>query len=296
MRELTALLVENAKKLPKAQQAKIKKFANRLESYSWVPSNKKESQRMNAFASDQELIVHTLEAAKQYSYPNAYDHTFDIITYWYCLSLFAESDIGETREFVRDLATAFLESKHKDLWMFRRSLQYRLDDDFDDIRGKIESYFISKQNKLESYIWAKEIGLELPSDDNWRFYFRISTDGEFRSRNSLPDNQKRTYFWISTSVYPLNDDQCWEIEVKNMSRTISAWWPVLHEKGIQFEYDDDTYEIRTLKTTPSLRNLKPLIEELENLLDVTFDRNICTKRFSGKIRNKPAIQKWLLDK
>ena len=50
-----------------------------------------------------------------------------------------------------------------------------------------------------------------------------------------------------------------------------------------------------MKTTPSLRNLKLAIKEIETALGIQFNRKMCRKTFRGKIGNKNAVQKWLLE-
>lgn len=71
---------------------------------------------------------------------------------------------------------------------------------------------------------------------------------------------------------------------------ITAWWPIITERTIKL---DNKWKNYKLKTTPSLRNLKNVIQEIEKVLNVKFERNIYLKTFSGKIKNKKAAQNWL---
>jgi len=293
MSELINKINESVVNLSKSEQKKILKFSKRLESYIHVPTNKKEFERMISFASNDFLVNFVLKVLDDYKYPEESKYPFDIVSYWYCICLLALSNIEEARKFPINLGNQFLKIEHNDLFLFRRILAFIKDTAYEPLTKDIENYFLSKQNELESYKWAKEIGLELPSDNNWALFFEISTDGKFRFGNDLTDKEKENRLRITTSVYPLRDKKCWEIELKNWNKTISAWWPTLSKNEIKLEKKRKSY---TLKTEPSLRGLKEVIQEIETALDIKLDRTIYSKRFKGKIKNKSAVQKWLMEK
>ncbi len=95
------------------------------------------------------------------------------------------------------------------------------------------------------------------------------------------------------AVILMNNARIWEIELKNWNNTISAWWPTRSKNEIRLDKKRKNY---TLKIEPSLRGLKEVIQEIETVLETKFDGTIYSKRFKGKIKNKNAAQKWLLDK
>lgn len=292
MRALIKKINESVDAFPKEEKKEILKFTKRLESYIHVPTNKKEVERMLPFAHKDYLIDYILKNINDYKYPEKSEYPFDIISYWYCLALFVQSERKEAKNFVQNLIEKFLNSEHEDLWQFRRFLSaFESTTEYDKAKETIENYFLSKQDSLESYLWAKEIGLELPSDNNWILFFEISTDGEFRFGNDLSEEEKERRLVIKTSAYPLQGKKCWEIELNNWNNSISAWWPNLSEREVIIDNKKNYY----LKTMPSLRNLKELIQELEDHFAINFKRQIYLKTFKGKIKNKNAVQKWLLE-
>jgi len=290
MRVFIEKLNKNAQNLPKNEAKDILKFAKRLESYTHVPSNEKEINRIKIFSSNTFLVNFILKNIEQYPYPNESKYPFDIISYWYCIALFIMSKEEKARGFVINMAEEFMHNEHLDLWQIRRLLEAVNPKEYQNIKEKISSYFISKQEYLESYIWAKKIGLELPKDNSWMFFFEISTDGKFRLGNDLTETEKEQRLRITVSVYPLQGQNCWEIELKNWNNSISAWWPNLSEREIRLSKQNRNYK---LKTKPSLLNLKKVIEEVETEFNVKFNKTIYSKRFKGKIKNKNAVQKWL---
>lgn len=293
MRELIKRINEGAINLSKPEQKEILKFSKRLESYIHVPSNIKEIERMNSFASNTFVVNLIYLELIDYTYPKEGKYPFDKISYWYCICLLMLSNQEDAKKFVLDLGHNFLETQHLDLWQFRRILECTQNPEYKLLTKQIENYFLSKQNELESYKWAKEIDLKLPKDNNWALFFEISTDGRFRFGKDLTDREKENRLRITTSVYPLKGKECWEIELKNWNNTISAWWPVISKNELKLEKKRKKY---ILKTEPSLRNLKTVIEEIEETLNVTFNRTIYSKKFKGEIKNKNAVQKWLLEK
>ncbi|WP_298503501.1 hypothetical protein [uncultured Maribacter sp.] len=292
MRELIEKLNKSTINLSKLEKKEALKFSKRLESYTHVPTNKKEIERMNSFISNEFLVSFVLQIIENYKYPRESKYPFDIISYWYCLCFLILSNQDKATEFSINLGNQFLEKNHNDLWQFRRLLEFIDNPKFKVLTKNIENYFLSKQNDLESYKWAKEIGLELPNDNNWALFFEISTDGRFRFGNDLTPKEKESRLRITTSVYPLQGGKCWEIELKNWNNTVSARWPTLFKNEIRLEKKRKNY---VLKIEPSLRNLKLVIEEIETILDTRFDKTMYMKRFKGKIKNKNAVKKWLLE-
>ncbi|WP_298781943.1 hypothetical protein [uncultured Polaribacter sp.] len=290
MREFIEQINKNLKNIPKDKQKEILKFSKRLESYTHVPTNEKEINRMKPFSTNKFLINFILKEIDTYNYPKVSKYPFDIISYWYCIALLILSEDEKGNDYVIGLAKRFLKNEHLDLWQFRRLLEPIKIRDYKIIKKEIASYFLSKLNDLESYKWAKQIGLELPKDNSWIFFFKISTDGKFRFGNDLTDLEKEKRLSITVSVYPLQGEKCWEIELKNWNNSISAWWPNLSERKIRLSKNKNDY---ILKTKPSLYSLKEIIKEVENVFNVKFDKTIYSKRFKGKIKNKNAVQKWL---
>jgi ribosomal protein L23 len=290
MREFIEIINKNVNDVSKVEQKEILNFLKRLQSYIHVPSNEKEINRMKAFSSKKFLVNFILKNLENYPYPRISTYPFDIISYWYCIALLILSEDTKGKDYVFGLAKQFIKNEHLDLWQFRRLLEFINIEEYGGIKKEIELYFLSKQNDLDSYKWAKQIGLELPKDNSWMLFFELSTDGKFRFGNDLTELEKEKRLRMTISVYPLQGERCWEIELKNWNNSISAWWPNLTEREIRLSKKKNNY---VLKTEPSILNLKEVINEVETVFNVKFDKTIYSKRFKGKIRNKNAVQKWL---
>lgn len=300
MGSLTSQMMENIKSQQVSEQKQKVKFINRLSSYWHVPSNQKEVNKMLPFAQQLSIVDFVLDNLTIYGYPQeiTFDVDFDIIGYWYCLALLMVSDDKNAHDFVLDLIDRFIDTEHDDLWQFRRILNYIDNDIFKQAKVEVESYFLSREKTLESYKWAQDIGLELPSNDKWGLEFCFDTQGEYIMKSDIPCEEKNVFFQLRVSVYPLDGcggsltaGNCYRIEFDNLSRTVRGNWSLGRDKTLTVDINDDYYKI--IDVNPSLIHLKDFIKELEDIFEFKFNRTIVTKSFHGGIKNKNAVQKWL---
>lgn len=286
MKNLIDTINEKATHLAEAEQKSVLRFAKRLDSYSYIPHQKKQKIRMKPFSEDGFLVDFLLDILNEHDYyPKPHAHNFNNgKPYWYILFLLMLSNKPNASNFVTQMAEKFLQEKHIDLYLFRLTFgQFNLPQ-FKSLQKDIEDYFLSIEDSLESYQWAKEIGLELPSDDNWHITFDIGID-----HNYFTDNMEN-YFSIVVTVMPLERGNTWKIDLSGRDNSIFARWPNLSENKIVDKNHSKDY---FLKNKPSLRNLKKVIAEIEELFDVKLSKTLLHSYFQGKIKNKNAVQKWL---
>lgn len=286
IKEIIDTINEKIIHLPEAEQKTVLKFAKRLDSYIYIPHQKKEKLRMKPFSEDAFLVDFLLDILNEYDYyPKPHAHNYNNgKPYWYILFLLMLSNKPNATDFVIQMAENFLKEKHIDLYRFRQAFRQLNLPQFKTIQNDVECYFLSIQDTLEAYQWAKEIGLQLPSDDNWRITFDIGT-----SNSDLTNNKEKT-FSVMVTVMPLEQGRTWEIRLSNRDNSVSAWYPNLSENKIVVRKQDKDY---FLNNKPSLRNLKKVMTEIEEVFDVKFSKTLLHSYFQGKIRNKNTVQKWL---
>ncbi len=276
---------EKLQTLSKAEQKPILKFVKRLDSYSMTPDTKKEIYRMKPFASDKFLVEFFVDVLEEIEYPREkIGWYFDYIPFWYCIGLFILSDSEKATNFTINTAKKFLETNCFDLPDFRRIFSFIEKEEYQSIKNEIENHFILLENLLDSYKWAKNIGLGLPSNDKWYLSFELKNYDE-------RDEEPNEVWWLDVKVYPLNSGKDCSIKLKNWDKEDSCKvYSHFDDNKINVYYKDTTYH---LKTERSLQNLKAMITEIEEVFGFKFSRKIHHQFTQGKIKNKGAIQKWL---
>lgn len=286
--ELREQLYSGIDKAPKDLQKLLNKFIKRVDSYYYVPSTEKEMNRTKVFAVDERLIEFVFEYIKKdYSHLQGYNFDSSVTErsfFWNILAFLRFSKQYKIKIYIINLAEQFLKADHEDLYIFRIFLGYIDDPVFKEIKTKVENHFLAIQDSLESYKWAKEIGLELPSNDKWQISFTINAT-----------EYKKEQISLDIKVYPIQgkdirgEYRCWENCMGNYNNTVSGWWPITADDEIKIDY---TVKYR-LKVKPSLLNLKTNIKEVEDILGVKFDKKIEFLWVQGKVKKKNTIQKWL---
>ncbi len=95
---------------------------------------------MNIFSSNEFLVNFILEVMEQYDYPKDSDHPFDFISYWYCICLLMLPDQEKAKNVTLALAHRLLKSEHKDLWQFRRILEFIDKIEYHPLKEEIENH------------------------------------------------------------------------------------------------------------------------------------------------------------
>ncbi len=266
------------KKVSDTDKKEIIKFFDKVNSYIYFVASrsKKDIYRLEKFAKNTLLIELFVETLKEVEYPleftpNAYSGIYG--GYWYIISTFTISNNNKAEEFVIELAKKLLNSKHPDLYTFRRIFSYVENSKFEEIKQEINNYYISLEEDLESYIWAKENDIKIPSDHNWYI------DLDFT--NEIPENENDEYMQINLRVriHPLFEKD-WSIRLESIQQNpkgIKKYYPI-EIYGCFNSYEDEliVHKYRrkkyTLKTKVNLRNLKEFMAELESTFKLKFDR------------------------
>ncbi len=290
MRELNLIFNKKLKNESLILQKSGLKYIKKLESFVYVPSNFKDVKRLEPFLFNKDLLLFVSSILKGYPIWEK-DGYYDIISYWYNFAFLVLSKEVDSLNTILDITEKMIRYKHCDINVLKRTL-FLFGDDYTltPLKEKVNIYFESIKDKIESIKWSNKIGLIIPPQE-WTLSFIISTDGERKFPFQMTEEEKEKRVEISVIVYSSANGygDSWYIRLSNSNGTISGIWSSVRDKN--YRIGDYIYE---LHKSPSLFSFKELIKEIEQSLQCTFIKKIVFSSFSKGIRNKSAVDKWLL--
>ncbi len=270
----------------------IRKFCKKISTFSHVPLNRKQVERMKPFASDA-MADFMVDVLKKYNIPDERLHHFSAVTYWYSLALITLNSSPKSIAYLEQLTESLTAVKHETVSLLRKLFESAQEKPaIAPLQEAIERYYQALKPEIEAYSWATETGLVVPENNyKWNVDLILTTDGEtWRDVNKLSEKEKLECVSMTVKVFgeALGDGKSWEIIVRNPDKMLARWPGSAPQKikTAKGGYAD-------LGTNPSLLNLKDLIKETESILGVKFQRKLAHSEFSKGIRNKNAVQEWL---
>jgi hypothetical protein len=166
------------------------------------------------------------------------------------------------------------------------------------IAEKLKSYY--DPSALQSYIWAKNIGLNLSDRISyWGVKFVLSTTGEyFKYSGGLTQEADPRFFQINVSIFAASIHGSYNIILANDGLTVRA---LFHDKYIIENEDQEVgfCEIKNgwknrvrLPINGDLLHLKELIAATEKRYNVSFVRKLFQFEASKGIDER-IIQRWI---
>jgi hypothetical protein len=173
---------------------------------------------------------------------------------------------------------------------------------FNAIAEKLKSYY--DPSALQSYIWAKSMGLKLGEsiDSRWSVFFLLTTTGEFFNYSShLPKEEEERFFELQVHIHSAGFYGSYNIMLTNIGLTVRS---LFHDKYIIADEGEEVgfCEIKNgwknrvrLPINGDLLHLKELIASVEKRYDVSFVRKLFQFEASKGI-DEQIIQKWIEEK
>lgn len=286
MSDLINLYNEELEKYEGDSKKQIAKLIKKLETFVHAPTNAKEIDRMRPFSADKNLVKFTLGVLKKYYIQKNklyFDRlsgefsNYDMVEFWYSLCVLLLSKEKEGYRFVKRLVDDFININHPDFHIVRRLFLYIDDKTLDALNEVVFNHYNNIQINSEVNKWAENVGLVLPLEALWQFYFYINTENNdfsllFEARN--PDG-------VGLG---------WRITLYNKKEREDVF-DVRKPEKIDISINN---ELKKLKTEASPTNLKELLLELQSLLNAKFQWKMGRSYFSRGIKNKGKIDKWLV--
>ncbi|GMQ63827.1 hypothetical protein [Vallitalea maricola] len=165
----------------------ITKFIKKLETFVHAPTNTKEIERMRPFSVDKNLVKFVLGVLEKYYiqknklYFNRLSGEFsnyDVREFWYSFCILLLSSEKEGSNFVETVVNDFINMNHPDFHIVRRLFLYIDDNTLNDLEKVVFNHYNNIQMNSHVNKWAENVGLVLPSDILWQFYFYITTEND----------------------------------------------------------------------------------------------------------------------
>ena len=235
-----------------------------LGSYIHAPTNRKEVERMKLYAEDSAIVRIVVDVIREYScipstpqekedYRITGIYSYDVIRFWYCVALLAQSPEEYARDCLSELARTLMEQGPGELGILYRILLLLPEREYlHGLTGELAGYYRKIIPDLEAAKWLAKAGIPYPDSFEWSVSFRFTSNGE-RVLLSGNEAEKKAWFTLSVELFgpeALYGDctrfTSYRIQVRNWDNSIHGHW---NEKD-GYLLRDDEYLIKDERYTP----------------------------------------------
>jgi len=287
--------------LPPDSKERLKKFIRKQENIFYVPiKNKKNMEKLQELA-DYEIVSLLLKSLAAFDMRslgelNGYE-TEQVIGFWAYLA--ASNDeralayLEKTADALKGARPYLISSLYHCCCYFPNV------EKLNAIAEKLKGFF--DPSALQSYIWAKSIGLKLPEGiSRWSVEFHLSTTGKYFDYSAgLTQEEEARFFNIQVNISSADDIYgSYYIRFANKGITVRA---LFHDQYIIENEDHEVgfCEIKNgwknrvrLPINGDLLHLKELIAATEKRYNVSFVRKLFQFEASKGIDER-IIQRWI---
>lgn len=272
---------------------KIDRLNSALASYIHVPTNRKEIDRMKTYAEESLLVRIVADVVRGYSCIPV-THSYDVIRFWYCVALLAQSPDEQATDCLSGLARTLMEHGPGELGILYRILLLLPEQEhLQGLTGELAAYYQSIIPDLEAAKWLAKAGIPYPDSFEWSVSFRFTSNGDpfFVSENEADKNK-----WFSLSVELFGPSALYgdytrftsyQIRVYNADKFIHGLWNEKHG----YLLHDNQYLMKDEHYTPEY--LVALMYRLSDF-GIRFSKVpvdvYASKGISGK-----AVKEWIRD-
>lgn len=282
---------------------KIERLNSALDSYIHAPTNRKETERMKPYAEDSSLVRIVADVIRGYScipstpqekenYRITGIYRYDVIRFWYCVALLAQSPDEYATTCLSGLAHTLMEQGPGELGILYRILLLLPEQEhLHGLTGELADYYRKIIPNLEATKWLAEVGIPYPDTFEWSISFRFTSNGEtvFLSGN---ETERKAWFTLSVELFgpqSLYGDYTrftsYQIHVRNGDNSIHGHW---NEKD-GYLLRDDEYLIKDERYTP--KQLVILMHRLSGF-GIRFSKVPADVSASRGISGK-AMKEWI---
>ena len=282
---------------------KIGRLNSALDSYIHAPTNRKETERMKPYAEDSTLVRIVADVIRGYScipttpqekedYRITGIYSYDVIRFWYCVALLAQSSDECATASLSGLARTLMEQGPGELGILYRILLLLLEQEhLHGLTGELADYYRKIIPDLEAAKWLAEAGIPYPDTFEWSVSFRFTSNGEtvLLSGNEA---EKKAWFTLNVELFgpqALYGDYTrftsYHIHVRNGDNSIHGHW---NEKD-GYLLRDGEYLIKDERYTPG--QLVILMHKLSGF-GIRFSKIPADVSVSKGIPSK-AVKEWI---
>ena len=286
-----------------ALSEKIGRLNSALGSYIHAPTNRKETERMKPYAEDSALVRIVANVIRGYScipstpqekedYRTTGIYRYDVIRFWYCVALLAQSPDEYATACLSGLARTLMEQGPGELGILYRILLLLPEQEhLHGLTGELAGYYQKIIPNLEAAKWLEKAGIPYPDTFEWSVSFHFTTNGE---TVILSGNETERKAWFSLRVELFGPQSLYgdytrftsyHIHVRNGDNSIHGHW---NEKD-GYLLRDDEYLIKDERYTPG--QLIILMHKLSGF-GIRFSKVPADVSVSKGISGK-AVKEWI---
>ena len=274
-----------------------------LGSYIHAPTNRKEVERMKSYTENIALVRIVADVIRGYScipstpqekedYRITGIYSYDVIRFWYCVALLAQSPEGYARDCLSELARTLMEQGPGELGILYRILLMLPEREYlHGLTEELAGYYRKIIPDLEAAKWLAKAGIPYPDSFEWSVSFRFTSNGE---TVLLSGNEAERKAWFTLSIELFGPEALYgdctrftsyRIHVRNGDNSIHGHW---NEKD-GYLLRDDEYLIKDERYTPE--QLVILMHRLSGF-GIRFSKVPAGVSASRGISGK-AVKKWI---
>ena len=286
-----------------ALSGKIERLNSALDSYIHAPTNRKETERMGPYAEDSALVRIVADVIRGYScipstpqekedYRITGIYNYDVIRFWYCVALLAQSPDEYATASLSGLARTLMEQGPGELGILYRILLLLPEQEhLHGLTDELADYYRKIIPDLEAAKWLAKAGIPYPDTFEWSVSFRFTSNGEtvLLSGN---ETERKAWFTLSVELFgpqALYGDYTrftsYRIHVRNGDNSVHGDW---NEKD-GYLLRDNEYLIKGERYTP--KQLIILMHKLSGF-GIRFSKVPADVSASRGISGK-AVKEWI---
>ena len=282
---------------------KIDQLNSALNSYIHAPTNRKETERMKPYAEDSDLVRVVAGVIGRYScipstpqekedYRITGNYNYDIIRFWYCVALLAQSPDKYAIACLSGLAHTLMKHGPGEIGILYRILLLLPEQEhLHELTQELSAYYQEIIPDLQAAKWLAKAGIAYPDSFEWSVSFRFTSDGE---RALFPGNKSDPDLWFSLDVKLFSPQALYgdytrftsyQISVKNSNNSIHGQWNEKHGYLLK----DNHYLLKDEHYAPE--HLVALMYRLSDF-GIRFSKVPAAVSVSRGVSGK-AVKKWI---
>ncbi len=288
------------KAIPQELQADMAAYCHIILPIREHGQNRKHLPKLQKFAEDHpQLVTYLVQVCRSLEYPLF--ESGEVI--FYTLATLALSGQAEAISYLDWLIDLCIVEEHGMLAMLREITSAAFPGKEHGFSSKLETYYDRLCKESEFFPFTQMVGLDISActgDKAPDYGFTLSTIEGARYKFEIEPEQEKSFYILDVRVYlPYGTEQCFTIKLTAPNDTVKLeqLYKEAHmsDRTYLYIYDYRTKAKTIIENGCSLLHLKETICKIEEVLGVTFQRDFVDSSFARGIKNKKALQAWMLN-
>lgn len=274
----------------------FEKFCKKIFSFSYF--NHKHFSKMEIFSKNQKLVEFLCDMVEE-TIP--YVESFE---YWFTLLVLAYSNNEKANKYLEYVTDYSIKKQIKTCHILQLLFRQVNQEHLFGFNKKLTDYFFKLYEQSDYFKFVKEIGIDISgvSFENigYEGYFSfLLTSIEGINYEFQPDTEeeKKKFCTLRIEIYtPEGTEACFNLILNSYNYSIALYHNqkdyYLSDKENIHIYKKETGESFYIENSNKLLELKDIVRQVEEFLEIKFSNKIADFYFPKSIKGKKELQKW----